>query len=110
MEEHTFYVYLLACFVTEIMSRKDILPPDDREIVFARFTVYSSDLKEECRYFSTFRLSGDLPACAGAIMDHVYSVLDLRVLLPAKYSFIRTPEWVRVPKQKEDGYAYFRLS
>ena len=45
MEEHTFYVYLLACLVTKIISRRDVLPPDDREVIFARFTVDSSDLK-----------------------------------------------------------------
>ena len=60
MEEHTFYVYLLASLVTKIMSRKDILPPDDREIVFAGFTVYSSDLKEEspfCNFLPVWRFA-----------------------------------------------------
>ena len=61
------------------MARREVLKSDDREVIFARFTTYSSDLREESHHFSTFILSGDLPACAGAIMDHVHSVLDLRV-------------------------------
>ena len=110
MEEHTFYIYLLACLVTKIMARREVLKSDDREVIFARFTTYSSDLREESQHFSTFILSGDLPACAGAIMDHVHSVLDLRVPLPAKYSYIRSPDWARVPKSREDGYVYFHMS
>ena len=73
MKEHTFYVYLLASLVTKIMSRKDILPPDDREIVFARFTVYSSNLKEEHRHFATFRLSGLALSLALCLRDQLAS-------------------------------------
>ena len=97
--QHTFYVYLLASLVTKIMSRKNILPFDDRVIIFARFTVYSNDLKEKCHHFATFRLTSDLPTCANAIMDHVYSVFDLGVPLLAKYSFIKALEWVGVPSR-----------
>ena len=89
-----------ACFqhlpheflATKTMSNKDILPPDDREIILARFTVYFCDLREECRHFASFRMTGDLPACAAAIMDDVYSMLDLSVPLPARYAFIKDPD------------------
>ena len=109
MEEHSFYIYLLASLVTKIMARREVLTSDDREVIFARFTTYSSDLRDESQHFSTFILSGDLPACAGAIMDHVRSILELRVPLPAKYSYIRSPDWARVPKSREEGHVYCHM-
>ena len=110
MEEHTFYVYLLACLVTKIMARREVLTSDDREVIFARFTTYSCDLREESLHYSSFILSGDLPACAGAIMDHVHSIVELRVPLPAKYSYLRAPEWVRPPRCRDEGYVYCHMS
>ena len=109
MEEHSFYIYLLASLVTKIMARREVLTSDDREVIFARFTTYSSDLRDESLHFSTFILSGDLPTCAGAIMDHVRSILDLRVPLPAKYSYIRSPDWVRVPKSCQEGHVFCHM-
>ena len=109
MEEHTFYIYLLACLVTKIMARREVLKSDDREVIFARFTTYSSDLREESQHFSTFILSGicqPVQELSWIMFTQSLTCVSLcRPNIPTSDHLIGC-----VCQKGEDGYVYCHMS
>ena len=100
LEEHSFYIFavkVLAALCIKISSR---FSSPDRELLLVMAQVCHGDLFDELARVKVFRFPDAKSIHVAAVIDHVRSILRLRVPLPDGFPFHRAPCWVTVP---EDG-------
>ena len=109
MEEHNFYLFLYNVLCTKCLTHPSCLPINDREVIFARLQIYSSDLRDEIQHFKSFQDLADLDhIIAENVLCHVRSILALRVPLASDFTFVRAPDWTKIPTNLEEHKVHYR--
>ena len=109
MEEHSFYLFLYNVLCTKCLTHPGCLPIHDREAIFARLQIYSSDLRDEIQHFKSFQDLSDLDhIVAENVLCHVRSILALRVPLASDFTFIRAPDWTKIPTSLDEHKVHYR--
>ena len=108
LEEHSFYIFVIKCLATVCIKTPSKVGTGDRELLLFVVQVCDGDLFDELSHVKVLRFPDSQSICVAAVIDHVRSILRLRVPLPDGFTFHRVPVWTYTP---EDGLdpVIFRL-
>ena len=108
LEEHAFYLFAVKCLATLCITTPSKFSGPDRELLFVMAQVCDGDLFDELAHVKVYRFSDGKSLYVASVLDHVRSVLRLRVPLPTGFTFHKAPSWATIP---EDGLdpVLFRL-
>ena len=100
LEEQPLYLSAIKILATVPINISSTLTPGDKELLLLMAQVCNDDLSNEFGHVRSFRYPDHMRLYVATVMDHIRSILRLRVSLPVGFTFHRAPTWTFMP---EDG-------
>ena len=79
LEEHSFYLFAVKCLATLCIKSPSKFSSGDRELILVMAQVCDGDLFDELSHVKVFRLPDAKSIYVTSVIDHVRSILCLRV-------------------------------
>ena len=93
MEEHTFYLFTIKCVTSVSMTSRSSLSAKDREKALAMCLVAERDMRDELSTMKTFRYTDALLPYVTSTLEHIKSVIEIRVPMAEGTTFPLAPTW-----------------
>ena len=105
-EEHAFYLFATKVLASLCITTPSRFSGQDRELLFVMAQVCDGDLTDELARVQRFKFADGKSLYVAAVIDHVRSILKLRVPLPEGFTFHKAPTWAVMPQQGLDPVLY----
>ena len=105
-EEHAFYLFATKVLASLCITTPSRFSGQDRELLFVMAQVCDGDLFDELARVQTFSFPDGKSLYVAAVIDHVKSILKLRVPLPEGFTFHKAPTWAVIPQHGLDPILY----
>ena len=105
-EEHAFYLFATKVLASLCITTPSRFSGQDRELLFVMAQVCDGDLFDELAHVQSFRFPDGKSLYVAAVIDHVRSILRLRVPLPEGFTFHKAPTWATMPQDGLDPVLY----
>ena len=108
MEEHCFYLFLIKVMASRSIRSRSSLSLPDREKSLAMASVCTDDLREELQFYKSFRHDDSQLPYVAAVLEHVKSIVSLRMPLDKDFTFPLAPNWNSPPADDKWPRTYYR--
>ena len=108
MEEHCFYLFLIKVMATRSIRSRSSLSLQDREKSLAMASVCTDDLRAELQFYKSFRHDDSQLPYVAAVLEHVRSIVSLRMPLDKDFTFPLAPNWNTPPVDDKWPRTYYR--